>query len=267
MTTAGCVEVERVGAEIAVLRLNRPEVLNAIDDAMLARVTGSLDELGADSAVRVVILTGAGRGFCAGLDIGAPERAQRRGDVAALIASQERFAGMTRSIRALRQPVIAAVNGAAAGAGMGLALAADIRVVSPSARFLVASIALGLSAGECGISYHLPRLVGAGRAAEIMLTGRAVGAEEAERIGLASRLVPADQLLDTAIELARAICANSPLGVEQTKRLIPRGIDASSYDEALDLENRTQLMLVSTRDFAEAGAAFLEKRPPVFTGR
>jgi enoyl-CoA hydratase len=261
------VVVEHPTPEIAIVRLNRPEVLNALNDHMIAGIYAALAQVGNDPLIRVVILTGAGRAFCAGMDMGAPERVERRSSTVLTMAGQERFAGMTKAIRELRQPVIAAVNGAAAGAGMGLALAADIRVSSSDAKFLVAAIRIGLSAGECGISYHLPRIIGAGRAWEIMLTGRPVEGDEAERIGLVSRAVPRDELEGVALDIAAQIVANSPFGVAQTKRVMRRNIDASSYDEAIELENRTQVTMVTTQDFAEATSAFLEKREPVFRGR
>jgi enoyl-CoA hydratase/carnithine racemase len=163
--------------------------------------------------------------------------------------------------------VIAAVHGAAIGGGLGLALAADIRLVAPTAKFGAAFVKLGLSMGELGISYHLSRLVGPGWAAEIGYTGRLVGAEEAVAIGLANRMVPADSLLEEALAMARLIAANSPGGVRMTKRAIQRNQEISSYAAALELENRGQALLVQTQDMPEALAAYKDKRAPTFTGR
>jgi len=252
---------------VAQMTLNRPDHLNALTLDMVVDIADTLRELGDRPACRVIVITGAGRGFCAGLDI--PDFLSRtsgrwRGSGERL-DNQERFAGMVRAVRAVRQPVIAAVNGPVAGAGFGLVLGADVRLASPEARFHVAAVKIGLSAGECGISYHLPRYVGASRALEIMLTGRPVDAQEADRIGLVSRVVPGDELLDAALETAEAISANSPFAVRMTKEVAWANLD-STLDEALALENRTQVLAVTTRDSQEAMLAFTEKRPPVFTG-
>lgn len=174
---------------------------------------------------------------------------------------------MAERLRAMPQIVIAAVNGPCVGAGMSIALAADIRIVSRSARFLNAAIRLGLTAGETGMSYMLPRLIGASRAFEILVTGRPVEAEEAERIGLAVRLVENDALLDEAESLARQILANSPFGVKHTKRLVWENLNAPSFRMALELENRSQMLASMTEDYKEATAAFVDKRPPNFKGR
>jgi enoyl-CoA hydratase/carnithine racemase len=183
------------------------------------------------------------------------------------IKFQETATGGIQAIRHLPFPVIAAVHGAAAGGGLALALAADIRLVAPTAKFSAAFIKVGLSIGELGTSYNLSRLVGPGRAAEIGYSGRIVGAEEAVRIGLANRMVPAEQLLDDAVAMARLIAANSPGGVRMSKRAIQRNQEITSYAAALELENRGQALLTRTDDMVEALAAFKERRPPRFTGR
>jgi len=254
-------------AHVAVMTLNRPEHLNALTQPMVQGIAETVRSLASESACRVVVITGAGRGFCAGLDI--PDYLARtsgrfRGSGERL-DNQERFAEMVRAVRSVQKPVIAAVNGPVAGAGFGLALGADIRLASPSARFHVAAVKIGLSAGECGISYHLPRYVGASRALEIMLTGRPIDAEEADRIGLVSRVVPAEDLMAATLETADAIAANSPFAVRMTKQIAWTNLHAT-LDEALDLENRTQILAVTTKDSQEAMRAFTEKRPPVFTG-
>lgn len=263
------VEISWPAEQVAQITLNQPERLNALDEAMVDAIRDSVLALGADPRCRVIVLTGAGRGFCAGMNIKASVEKGGSGapaTVADRLTGQERFASMIRAIRSVRQPVVAAVNGAAAGAGFALTLASDVRIASDSASFHVAAVKIGLSAGECGISYHLPRAIGTARAFEVMLTGRPIRADEAERIGLVSQVVAPEQVLPTALEVAAAICANSPFAVWQTKQVMWQNL-AASFDQAIELENRTQILAVGTEDFAEATRAFVEKRPPEFTGR
>jgi enoyl-CoA hydratase len=254
--------------EVALVTLNRPDKLNALTLEMADTIRATFAELGRNAECRVIVLTGAGRAFCAGLDLGGfVERTEA--DASGPVARydlQERFAGMIRAARAVPQPVIAAVNGAAAGAGFALTLAADVRVASQSATFHVAAVKLGLSAGECGISYHLPRYVGTARAFEIMLTGRPFDAAEADRIGLVTRVVPDGEVIDAALETAEAITTNSPFGVTMTKKIMWSNLDAT-FDAAMELENRTQILAVFTHDSGEAIQAFLEKRPARYEGR
>ncbi|WP_321938162.1 enoyl-CoA hydratase/isomerase family protein [Paraburkholderia sp. J8-2] len=258
---------------VAVLTLNRPERLNALSQPAVRHLCRVLDELAADPALRVVVLTGAGRGFCAGWDLTSPLTAADDSPlpgppgVTDYYAGQEVFAGMVRRVRALDKVVIAAVNGAAVGAGFALSLAADIRVASREASFHVGAVRIGLSAGECGISYHLPRLIGASRAFEVMLSGRPIGAQEAERIGLVSAAVDVDALRAHALEIAAGVLRNSPYATQHTKRVMWANLEAGSLDEALELENRAQVLALMTEDFREASAAFAEKRAPRFTGR
>ena len=162
----------------------------------------------------------------------------------------------------MRQPIIAAVNGAAAGGGFAVALAADMRIASTSANFHIANARIGLSAGECGISWLFPRVVGLGRSFELMVTGRRFDAAEAKEIGLVSRVVPDDQLIETALKLAREIRANSPFGVWMSKDVIYRNLEVTSFRAAIAMEARTQLVCGHSGDAAEAIAAFAEKRPP-----
>jgi enoyl-CoA hydratase len=264
------VEISWPTEQVAQITLNQPERLNALDVSMVDGIRDSLLSLGADERCRVIVLTGAGRGFCAGMNIKASverdDASSAPASVADRLTGQERFASMIRAARGIRQPVIAAVNGAAAGAGFALTLACDVRLASESASFHVAAVKIGLSAGECGISYHLPRAIGTARAFEVMLTGRPIRAEEAERIGLVSQVVAQDQVVPTALEVAEAICANSPFAIWQTKQIMWQNL-AASFDQAIELENRTQILAVGTDDFAEATRAFVEKRPPVFRGR
>jgi enoyl-CoA hydratase/carnithine racemase len=183
-----------------------------------------------------------------------------------MLQRQQVAARSLAEIRALPMPVIAAVNGAAAGGGFALALAADIRLASPNARFNAAMVRIGLSAGDLGISWHLPRLVGPGLAAEIAYTGRFVDAEEAERIGLVNRVVPAERLMEEALAIAKQIASNSPGGVQLSKRALQANQD-TPFSAALELENRGQALLTRGEDMPEALRAFKEGREPQFTGK
>src|SRR6218665_3541397 len=218
--------LERIRPQLAVLRLNRPKALNALPHDTVRRLYARIDELAADETVRVVILTGAGRGFCAGWDLKSPltgatgESREREAGVTDYIRGQELFAGMVKRLRALDKAVIAAINGVAVGAGFAMTLAADIRLAARSASFHIGVVGMGLTAGECGISYHLPRLIGASRAFELMLTGRPFDAAEAERMGLVSAAVDDAQLMDRAIAIAEQVLANSPYATRHTKQLM-----------------------------------------------
>jgi enoyl-CoA hydratase/carnithine racemase len=257
---------ETLGDGLAVLRINRPDRMNSQTVRMFTEYNLAARAL-RDSGLRALILTGAGqRAFCAGFDLDEIGVITRMG-VREFLKFQETATGGIQAIRHLPFPVIAAVHGAAIGGGLGLALAADIRLVAPTAKFGAAFVKLGLSMGELGISYHLSRLVGPGRAAEIGYTGRIVGAEEAVQIGLANRLVPAGELFDEAVAMGRLIAANSPGGVRMSKRAIQRNQEISSYAAALELENRGQALLTQTEDMPEALAAYTEHRAPRFTGR
>jgi enoyl-CoA hydratase len=261
-------QLEARDPEVLILRLNRPRQLNAFTRESVGQFNEVLDEIAKDKRCRAVIITGTGRGFCSGQDVAAADSRNRAGGSGLVerLFWQEQFAGMGERIHALPQVVIAAVNGPCAGVGLAVALAADVRIISHSARFLVAAIRLGLTAGESGISYLLPRLIGASRAFDIMLTGRPVESEEAERIGLCALRVEDGKLLVEAEAYARRILANSPFAVSHTKRVMWENLDAPSYRAALELENRAQILASMTEDYKEATAAFTEKRPPVFKG-
>ena len=266
-TTPDAILFEDRDDGIAILRLNSPATLNALTRESVALLNERLDAIAQTTSVRAVVLTGVGRGFCAGQDVGV---AKTRGDgsgngVAERMLWQERYSGMVQRLIGLPQAVIAAVNGPAAGVGMALALGADIRVVSRSAKFVIGSIRLGLLGGESGISYLLPQLIGASRAFEIMLTGRTIPAQEADLIGLAADIVDDDQCEARALEIASQIVANSPFGVAYTKRLMWDNLDASRQT-ALNAENANQILASMTSDYKEALAAFVEKRPASFKG-
>jgi enoyl-CoA hydratase len=250
--------VERPRPGVVLVRLNRPGQLNALTFEMLAELRRLRAELAAADADRVVVFTGAGRGFCAGFDL---DQAARMGALpdAELYAGQQEWARATSGYRELPKPVIAAVNGPSAGAGLALALAADIRIASPDASFSAAFIRLGLSGADSGVSWMLPRLVGLGHAAEMMMTGERIDAARAERIGLVNRVVPAAGLLDEALALAERLAALDPLALRLTKEALQANVDAPSLGAALALENRNQVLGLRT-DAHHAALAALRER-------
>jgi enoyl-CoA hydratase/carnithine racemase len=246
-------ELDRPRDGVAVLLLNRPERLNAINEAMQTELRQVLRDLTADRSVHAVVLTGAGRGFCAGLDMRdfGPSMVQADAPALERMSFQEGMAALAEAVRALPQPVIAAVNGPCVGAGLALCLAADIRICSATASFGNAAILLGLSGAEMGMSYHLPRIVGTSVAADWMLTGRTVSATEADRRGLVSELVDPDRLDERAVELASLVASHSPLGAQLTKRALQVNTDAASLASAIELENRNQVISHATDEAAE----------------
>jgi len=263
MTTEELVVVDS-GRGVRTIRLNRPDRLNALTPDMVSALAAAVT---VDRNCRAIVITGTGRWFCAGVDIAGAEERQRGRSNADAYAMQERFAGMILAIARSDVPVIAAVNGPAAGAGLAITLAADIRLAASTAKFIIGAPNIGLSAGECGISYFLPRIIGLGRAAEIMLTNRAVLADEAHALGLVSTLADPDELAAVIDRTVAAVTAYSPFGQRMTKQVYRATIDAPSLEAALELENRTQILANGSEDAAEARRAFLEKRPPVWTGR
>lgn len=240
---------------IGLVTLNRPERLNAINPDMVIDFEALFGALAQDEAIRILVLTGAGRGFCSGADLseamGNKNSAAFADPEHFLRLAQERYAGLILGLRSIPQPVIAAVNGAAAGAGLCLALASDVRFASPAATFIASFINIGLSGSELGTTYLLPRLIGLARAAEILYTGRKVPAEEAERMGLVNRVVPSEALLETALACAREMTAKSPAGIRLTKRALDRNIDATSLAAAIDFESRNQSLMVFSGEFFE----------------
>jgi enoyl-CoA hydratase/carnithine racemase len=230
---------------------------------MFAELEQLCRKVEADDACRVVVLTGAGRAFCAGYDLDLAEDLAGLGALG-MLDTQERAARAMVAVRSLRVPVIAAVNGAAAGGGLALALAADVRLASTEATFNAAFTRIGLSAGDLGCSWLLTRLIGPARTSEICFTGRQVGALEAGEIGLVNAVHAPDDLLGQTLALADAMIANSPGGVQLSKRALHANMEAASYAAAIELENRGQALLTRTSDMVEALAAFREKRPPTF---
>lgn len=250
--------------------LNRPERLNALDIRLVARLHEVFDELSQDRDCRAVVLTGAGRAFCAGLDLdgyGDANREHLMGPALGALSRQREIAALPGKIRDLPMPVIAAVNGAAAGGGLALVLSCDIRVAVPDAVFAVSFIRAGYSACDIGTSWLLPRIVGAGHAHDLMLTGRRFDAVEAERIGMIQQLVEAERLVDVAIAKAEAIMLNPPASVSLTKQGMWAALEIPTLSTAIEFENRQQVVTAMTDDQHEASAAFLEKRSPRYRHR
>jgi len=253
------VEITRDGA-VLTITLNRPDVLNALNRAVHAGIHDGLQLAAADPGVRAVVITGAGRGFCVGQDL--QEFSAGAGDVARNL--RENYHRNVLAIRALEKPVIAAVNGPAAGAGMSLALACDARIAADSASFVPAFINIGL-VPDSGGTWLVRRLLGTARAFEWLTTGRKLPAEEARAWGLVNEVVPADELATRAREVAELFAAMPTRAVWHTKRLLDRA-ETSTFEEQLELEAATQAEMTQTHDFREGVAAFLEKREPAFTG-
>jgi len=268
-TASPLVLVDRPKPYVAVLTLNRPERMNSMAFDVMVPLKGVIDELTYDNEVRVVVLTGAGRGFSSGADhksAGSVPHIDGLTRPTFALRSMEVLDDVILGLRRMHQPVIAAVNGPAIGGGLCLSLAADIRIASTEAYFRAAGINNGLTASELGLSYLLPRAIGSSRAFDIMLTGRDVDADEAERIGLISKQVPPDQLLDTCYQVAEQIAAFSRPGVELTKRTLWGGLDAGTLEGHMQAEGLGQLFVrLLTTNFEEAVAARAEKRSPVFT--
>ncbi len=264
---ASNVTVDTPESGITKITLSRPERLNAISPELIADLHGALEEVERDRSQRAVVLTGAGRGFCSGADLKAggdgefaepPDRSR----VGAIYDMQLDLANLMLKIYELRVPVIAAVNGAAVGGGFAIALHCDVRVAAESARFGSVFIKVGLSSLDVGNSYLLPRIVGAGRARELMLTGRIFDAAEAGRIGLVSQVVPDGKVVEAAVDVARQIAANNEYGVWMTKLGANATLDAPSLRHAMELENRTQVLGTFTGNMSEASQAFREGREP-----
>ena len=244
--------IDRSRTGVVVLQLNRPQALNAINEVMRDELTHTFATIGGDASVHVVVLTGAGRGFCSGIDVRnfAPTTVEATDPAIDRLRFQEAMAALPQAIWDLPQPVIAAVNGPCVGAGFALCLASDIRICSTAATFGNGAILLGLSGAEMGMSYHLPRIVGTSVAADWMLTGRTVPAAEADRRGLVSELVEPDRLMDRALELASAVAELAPLGVRLTKRALQVNTDATGPRAAMELENRNQVLTHATDEAA-----------------
>ncbi|MBW2293714.1 MAG: enoyl-CoA hydratase [Deltaproteobacteria bacterium] len=262
------VTVEKPRPHVSLITMNRPERMNAMSFDTVGDLYQAIEQVGRDNDTYVAVLTGAGDGFCAGLDLedhGVPPGIEGLTMSRIAIRSMEFMSGIVPALRDMPQPVIAAVNGPAVGGGFCLSLGADIRLVGESAHFRGAGINNGLTGTELGVSFLLPRLIGASRSNEIILSGRAVDAHEADRIGLASRVVADDQLMEQSLDLASQIAGYSAHGVSMTKKLLWSSLEIGSLEAAIDSENRNQLLVrMTTENLAEAIRARREKRSPVY---
>jgi enoyl-CoA hydratase/carnithine racemase len=256
--------IAREGA-VEWLQLDKAGRLNALDLAAIDALGAYFAALRARPEIRCVLIQGAGEDFCAGLDLTEWRAVLTRGSAAEMFDIQARAAGLIRAMRAAPQPLIGLAQGAAAGIGFAILLACDLRLGAPDLRMNVASVRIGLSGADVGISFLLPRIVGEGRAAELMLTGRPLGAEEALAAGLLAGLADRGALEARGRQAAEAILRNAPLGVAMTKAALAAA--APNLETAMAIEDRQQILLAATDDHREAVSAFFEKRAPVFTGR
>jgi enoyl-CoA hydratase/carnithine racemase len=258
---------ESVAPKVRLIKLNRPEQLNAITADLCEALHNELQHLAKDRSCRVIVLTGEGRGFCAGLDLrGYGQAPDNDGSDAARdhFVNQEHMSRLILRLRATPQPVIAAVNGPAAGFGLALALASDIRYAARSAVFRAVFVNIGLSNCDMGTSWLLPRLIGASRSHELMLTGRRVDAEEAERIGLVADVVEDERLTERALEAAEQIAGWAPWGIRLTKQGMWSALEIPAQQTAVEYEDRQQIMALHGQAPSEAVSAFLEKRSASF---
>jgi enoyl-CoA hydratase len=259
MSPVVAVEVTFPRPGVMLATLNRPDVLNAMNEQMIGEIGQLCREAEDTPAVRVLVLAGAGRAFSSGLDVAETDRLIHA-DPAARLAI---LAGWSRAVTMpsqISKPVVAAVHGHAAGGGLALALAADIRIATPAARFSAAFIRVGFTGADMGVSWFLPRIAGLGHAADLMMTGRAVGAAEAERMGLVNQIAGEDELLGAAYAFADALIANSAVSIALTKGALHASVGAPALQAALDLENRNQALITGTEAAREALASFQRRR-------
>ncbi|HSP98097.1 MAG TPA: enoyl-CoA hydratase-related protein [Candidatus Dormibacteraeota bacterium] len=262
------VVVDRPRPHVSRITLNRPERMNAMSFDTVGPLYEALRAVAVDNDTWAVVLTGAGRGFCSGLDLedhGMPPDCDDLPMSRIAIRAMEFMSNIVPAMRAIPQPIIAAVNGAAYGGGMCLMLGADVRLAAESACFRSAGVTNGLTGTELGVSWLLPRLVGAARAWDVILSGREVDAAEAERIGMVSRVCADAELSDAALDLAEQLCGWSPHGVAMTKKVLWSNLETGSLEAAIDLENRNQLLVrLTTQNLQEAISARKQKRRPRF---
>ena len=253
--------VSREGAAIWVT-MNRPERLNALNPRLIEELRHFFTDLYWKHDIRVVVLKGAGRGFCAGLDLKDRSGENTRRSVSESLKGQRTISEIVVAMRRCPQPIIALVNGAASGGGFAFALASDVRIATPDARMNAAFIRIGLSACDIGVSYFLPRMVGSSVAAEYMLTGRFIDAERAYQLGLVSKVVAQENLDDEGRAMVKDMLHATPLGLRLTKEALNHAIDAQSLEAAIAMEDRNQILCAQGEDFREGISAFLEKREP-----
>jgi len=260
--------VDKPRPHVARITMNRPERMNAMSFDTVAPLYAALAQVGADNDTRVVVLTGAGRGFCSGLDLedhGVPPGCDGLPMSRIAIRAMEYMANLVPAMRAVPQPIVAAVNGPAYGGGLCLMLGADIRLAGTAARFRSAGITNGLTGTELGVSWLLPRLIGAAHAWDVILSGREVSAADALRMGMVSRVLPDGELLDGALDLAGTMAGYSPHGLAMTKTALWSNLEAGSLQCAIDLENRNQLLVrLTTQNLQEAIRARKQQRPPLY---
>lgn len=256
-----------VEGDIAFATMNRPDRLNALNPKLVDELRDFFVGLYWRRDVRVVVLRGAGKAFCAGLDL--KDRGGDNADrsVGAGLTGQRKISEIVMAMRRCPQPIIACVDGAAAGGGFALALASDVRIATPSLKMNAAFIRIGLSACDIGVSYFLPRMVGSSVAAEYMLTGRFITAERAYQLGLVSKIVEASELETEARSFAADMLHATPLGLRLTKEALNHAIDANGLEAAIAMEDRNQILCAQDGDFGEGVRAFLEKRTPVYARR
>jgi len=244
--------------------LNRPEQLNTLNPQLLRELNDYFAALERNYAVRVVVLRGAGRVFCAGLDMKADGGTPLRSNADAMLRSQREFSGLVMRMRRCPQPVIGLLHGHAAGGGLSIALGCDVRIAAAGTKMNCAFIKIGLSGCEMGASYHLPRLVGTSVAAELLYTGRFIDAERALRVGLVSEVVPPDQLEAAGRALAEEMIATAPLGLRLTKECFWAAVDGNDLPSVVAMEDRNQVLTVANGDLTEGIRAFLDKRKPKY---
>ena len=251
--------------EVLWVTLGRPQRLNALSRQLVESLRELFVGLYWRHDVRAVVLSGAGGNFCAGLDL--KERGSNTANTPGNgLVSQRKISEIVIAMRRCPQPIIALIDGAAAGGGFALALASDIRIATPIARMNAAFIKLGLSGCDVGVSYFLPRMVGSSVAAELLMTGRFLHADRAVALGLVSKIVPAEKLADEARELLADLLRTTPLGLRLTKEALNHAIDAQGLEAVVAMEDRNQILCVQGEDFQEGVRAFLEKREPVYGG-
>jgi enoyl-CoA hydratase/carnithine racemase len=249
---------------IAKITLNRPDRMNSFSNDMNISLKKALNDASTDKEIRVIIITGAGRSFCAGADVKEMANTTGKKGAISVYKKQERNIPIFGFLRNCNKPVIAAVNGVAVGGGCDLALACDIRIASEKARFAEVYIRRGLFP-ECGGSYFLPRLIGVDKALLMLWTGDMVDAREAEKLGLVTMVVPHEDLETTAMELAEKLAKNAPLAIQRDKRAVYDGLKMD-LDETLKYAEQVSMELRRTKDHQEGATAFVEKREPVFKG-
>lgn len=248
------------------LTFNRPDSLNALNRRMVDELLDYFGALYWDKSVRIVVMRGAGRGYCAGLDL--KERDNSGGNAPANgLTRQRQISEIVMRMRRCPQAIVSLVHGPACGGGFALALASDIRIAGASARMNAAFIRIGLSACDIGVSYFLPRLVGVSVASELMLTGRFITAERALRVGLVSEVVADDKMEEAATPYIDEMLTTSPIGLRMTKECLNMSVDAGSLEAAVAMEDRNQILCAQTGDFQEGIRAFLEKRRPAYQDR